>query len=54
MTTQLKKTEVGVLLWVFDVLPVTFAAANFVLLHALLARIIFNLNPFLRLDGYWL
>lgn len=37
----------AVLLWGFDVPPGTLAAANFLMAHVLLARIVFNLNLFL-------
>jgi|GEM_PF-3194411 len=45
---------VGVLVWAADLLPATASGGLFILCHALLARILFNLNPLLRLDGYWL
>lgn len=44
----------SVLFWAYGVLPGYLAPANFLIAHVLLARIAFNLNPFLRLDGYWL
>lgn len=40
--------------WGFDLLPGVLGTANFLMAHVLIARIVFNLNPFLRLDGYWL
>lgn len=44
----------GIILWGADVLPPLATATLFLLGHTIAARIILNLNPFLRLDGYWL
>ncbi|MDR2374613.1 MAG: hypothetical protein LBD77_11100, partial [Bifidobacteriaceae bacterium] len=44
----------GIFLWAAGVLPDMIGAAVFVSCHVILGRILMNLNPLLRLDGYWL
>jgi putative peptide zinc metalloprotease protein len=42
------------LAWGLDAFPAPVLTVLFILAHTLLARIVANMNPFLRLDGYWI
>jgi putative peptide zinc metalloprotease protein len=43
----------SLLAWASDWFPLFLASCFFLLAHYLAARVLLNLNPFLRLDGYW-
>lgn len=43
----------GVILWGANLLPPLASTTLFLLCHVIVTRIVLNLNPLLRLDGYW-